>query len=178
MKSLYAIAALTFLGACGAPVSTASTQIIPGDRSHDVQVRAAGAASCGALSSAQMSTALATTNAYRAQGGLGALRVNAQLTQAAQQQACFMARSGRMTHAGPDGEGSMTRAARTGYNPRIIAENIGYGKYGVPGIITAWNNSPGHRSNAMHPRINEFGIGVATDAAGTEYWAAVYGGQQ
>lgn len=159
------------LAACGGP-----TETIPASkyRGYDVTVSAAGAATCGALSSGEVATAVASTSALRARSGLPGVSPNADLNRIAAQQACHMAKTGIMSHAGPKNEGPKQRAKAVGYAPRIIAENIAAGPYGLQQALTAWEVSSAHRANTTLAPVRDFGIGVATGADGTRYWAAVY----
>lgn len=143
-------------------------------RHYDVQVSQAGGASCDALSSGELASAAAATSSVRASRGLGPVRVNAKLTRIAQQQACHMAKTGLMSHAGASNEGPKQRAKSVGYQPTIIAENIAAGPYSLQQVLAAWTSSPGHITNISLPAVNDFGIGVAVGADGTRYWAAVY----
>ena len=162
---------LGLLSACGGP-----TETIPAGkyRGYDVTVSAAGSASCGALSAAEVATAVASTSALRVRSGLPGVSAKADLNRIAAQQACHMAKTGIMSHAGPSNEGPKQRAKAAGYTPRIIAENIAAGPYGLQQVLTAWEVSSAHRANTTLPPVKDFGIGLATGADGTRYWAAVY----
>lgn len=171
MKKL--ILALPFLAAaCGssAPVEN------HGDKYHksDVVVSAPGPAECNIITDAEAEVALRLTNQKRASEGLTPLSVNPKLMKIASLQACNQAKSGVMSHAGPDHDGPKHRAKANGYKPRIIAENIASGPFDVEKSAKAWNASKDHTGNIMIPETREFGIGSAVGPNGFIYWAAVY----
>ncbi|WP_420343431.1 CAP domain-containing protein [Paenirhodobacter sp.] len=176
------------LAACGAahppPVATQSTSApaprLPGrvvwtDGHGDIAVAAAGQAHCPAVSPSEAQVALAQTNATRAQQGLPPLVTDPTLQRVAEQHACDMANRGAMTHLGTKTTGPMARAKQEGYRPRIIAENIAAGRFGLDRTLAEWSASPGHRANIMIGQMREFGIGYAVAADGkTMFWTAVY----
>lgn len=166
--SLLSLAALASCG--GAPKEDHGSRY----RMSDVVVSGSGEASCGTLPAAQAQAALAMTNSKRASAGLPPLTVNPKMMRIAAEHACFQARSGVMSHAGPDGEGPKHRAKAVGYKPRVIAENIASGPYSVAQAVSAWNNSSGHIANIMIPQTRDFGIGSAVGPNGFVYWTAVY----
>jgi uncharacterized protein YkwD len=114
------------------------------------------------------------TNALRHAEGRGVLLVDAALTVAAQAQACHMARSGRMGHAGPGGSGVGERAGAAGYAWGGIAENVAAGQRDAGAVAAGWRRSPGHRRNMLDPAAQHIGLGVA-EAGGRLYWAMVLG---
>lgn len=172
LRKFMLTAGLLTLAACS---TTTTGPEDPGKyRGYDVQVSGAGDASCGALSSAEVARAVAVTSAFRASRGLPAVSADQRLNKIAAQQACHMAKTGLMSHAGPSNEGPKHRAKAAGYAPSIIAENIAAGPYGLEQALSAWNASGGHVANITLPAVRDFGIGVATGADGTRYWAAVY----
>ena len=105
-------------------------------------------------------------NQARQSQGLARIGFNRQLAQAAQAQACDVAATGRFDHRGSDGSNSHTRVERTGYDTCLTAENLAWGFPDPSRIINGWMNSAGHRRNMLHPRIGEFGVGLAQGASG------------
>ena len=146
-------------------------------RDYDQRLSAGGAAQCASLSGAEIGRAVARTNALRARSGAAPLQANATLSSIAAQQACHMAKTGLMSHAGPRSEGPKDRARAAGYAPRIIAENIAAGPYDLNAVLGAWETSSSHRSNATLGAVRDFGIGMAVGADGNRYWASVYAGR-
>lgn len=165
--------AILAIAGCGSTIQS------PSDpqqfRGYDQRVSQAGSAQCTPLSGGEISQAVARTNAAR--GSAADVRANAALNKIALDQACYMARTGVMSHAGPRNEGPKARAQAAGYAPRIIAENIAAGPYGLEAVLRAWEVSPSHRSNLTLGAVRDMGIAMAVGADGSRYWAAVYAGK-
>jgi uncharacterized protein YkwD len=49
-------------------------------------------------------------------------------------------------------------------------ENIAEGQQSPQAVMTAWMNSPGHRSNILSPSYTQIGVGAAKDSRGVIYW--------
>lgn len=178
------------LAACGpvqqqAEVSTAlSTKsamprgILWTDGHGPVHVSVAGEPQCASLSAAETRLALGQSNAVRAQAGLPAMRGNAKLQKAAEQQACDMARRGVMEHRGARSNGPAMRVKQLGYKPKITAENIAAGAssiFDLNGTLREWSASAKHRQNTNIPQMKEMGIGRALSPDGrVAYWSVVY----
>lgn len=99
------------------------------------------------------------------------------LTQAAQDQAWYMARKHDLdqedfNHRGGNGTPGQ-RAARFGYTG-LIKENIARGYKSVDKTFSAWEDSDNHR-DAIYSDTTEAGFGYAVAKDGTTYWVAVYG---
>lgn len=139
---------------------------------------AAASISCVAPSNVnEMATEIAAgVNANRRANGEAPLRFNRRLGQAAMVHACDMLVHNFFDHAGSDGSNSQRRVRTAGYDDCIVAENIAWGYPRSEQIITGWMNSPGHRRNMMHPRIEEFGVGISQGPKGP-YWVLVVGKQ-
>lgn len=175
MKRITITSLLLALAACGA--NPTSSYDGPADkyRDKDHVISAAGVASCQALSSETEAVALQETNRFRAANGLSPLRRDQRLSAIATEQACHMARTGILSHAGPQNEGPKHRAAAKGYQARMIAENIGAGPFDLGRILSEWEKSSGHRANILLGPVKDYGIGTATGPDGSRYWVAVYG---
>ncbi|WP_296425393.1 CAP domain-containing protein [Yoonia sp.] len=113
-------------------------------------------------------------NASRRANGQSELRFNPRLGRAATRHACDMLAHDFFDHRGSDGSTSQTRVQAAGYKDCIVAENIAWGYPSAPQIIAGWMNSPGHRTNMLHPRIEEYGVGITQGARGP-YWVLVVG---
>lgn len=113
-------------------------------------------------------------NESRRANGQASLRFNRELGRAAMRHACDMLVNDFFDHQGSDGSNSQARVRRAGYNDCIVAENIAWGYPRSEQIITGWMNSPGHRRNMLHPRIEEFGVGITQGPRGP-YWVLVVG---
>ncbi len=105
-------------------------------------------------------------NQTRQQNGARAIAANAQLSQAAQAQACDVARTGNYSHRGSDGSDVSARVRRAGYGSCLTAENLAWGFRRAPQVIAGWMTSQGHRANMLNGRASEFGIGVAQGSDG------------
>jgi uncharacterized protein YkwD len=109
------------------------------------------------------SAMLCLHNAERRARGLGALRLNDRLSQAAQAHAADMVRSGYFGHQSRRGITFVSRIRSRGFRGFPLGENIaaGDGDLASPTAIVAdWMRSAGHRSNILNPRYKEIGIGV------------------
>lgn len=113
-------------------------------------------------------------NASRRANGESTLRFSRELGRAAMRHACDMLANDFFDHRGSDGSNLQARVTRVGYNACIVAENIAWGYPRPEQIIDGWMNSPGHRRNMLHPRIEEFGIGISQGPRGP-YWVLVVG---
>lgn len=133
---------------------------------------AEAAVACSAPTGAEIATNSDNINHQRQGNGLSAVRVHPALVQAAAQQACDMARRGRMSHAGRGGVGARVRAA--GYSASVTAENIAAGQMDARAAISAWIRSPAHRANILNRRVRDIGVAQAVGADGrTRYWSLV-----
>lgn len=139
---------------------------------------AAAAQSCVAPANVNaMATEIAAgLNANRRAQGQAPLRFNRRLGQAAMVHACDMLVHDFFDHRGTDGSSSQSRVRTAGYQDCIVAENIAWGYPRSEQIISGWMNSPGHRRNMLHPRIEEFGVGI-TQGPNGPYWVLVVGKQ-
>lgn len=118
----------------------------------------------------------AGVNASRRANGEAPLRFSPTLGRAAMGHACDMLVNNFFDHRGSDGSSSQVRVQKAGYNDCIVAENIAWGYPRSEQIINGWMNSPGHRRNMLHPRIEEFGVGITQGPRGP-YWVLVVGKQ-
>ena len=116
----------------------------------------------------------AGVNQSRRANGQSSLQFNRQLGQAAMRHACDMQANNFFDHRGSDGSTPQRRVRRAGYNDCIAAENIAWGYPRSSQIINGWMNSPGHRRNMLHPRIEEFGVAITEGPKGP-YWVLVLG---
>lgn len=112
---------------------------------------------------------LELTNIERSKAGLPPLRLNPQLTTAAQTHSENMARSKSISHQLP-GELSLgDRISRAGYKWSAIAENVAAGQKTPELAVSAWINevppNDGHRRNILNPNYRELGVGYSNN-----YW--------
>ena len=119
-------------------------------------------------------------NAYRKQNGLRPVELNPQLTSAAKDHARDLAKWDRISHYGSDGSNPWDRVKRSGYNPKVAAENVGTGQATVDEVFKGWRASDGHNKNLLLPDATHMGIALVRDQK-TEFktfWALVMGAPQ
>lgn len=122
-----------------------------------------------------LATDIATgVNASRRANGQAPLEFNQQLSRAAMRHACDMLVNNFFDHRGSDGSTSQRRVKATGYRDCIVAENLAWGYPRPEQIVDGWMKSAGHRRNMLHPRIEEFGVGITQGPKGP-YWVLVMG---
>lgn len=121
------------------------------------------------------------TNNFRSQNGLAPVRLNTQLTTAAQNQSQGMALQDYFDHVSPTGTTPGQRATAAGYRWSRVSENIGAGYTTAAGVVQGWIDSPGHRANMLDPKVSEIGVGyffLGNDTGNENwnyYWTQVFG---
>ena len=116
-------------------------------------------------------------NQYRRDQGLKPLRLNAALTDAAKEHSRDLAKWDRISHYGSDGSNPWDRVKRTGYKPRLAAENVGTGQASFDEVLRGWKESPGHNKNLLLADAKEMGLALVQDPK-TEFksfWTLVIG---
>ncbi len=116
-------------------------------------------------------------NQYRQEKGLKPLRLNAALTDAAKEHSRDLAKWDRISHYGSDGSNPWDRVKRTGYKPRLAAENVGTGQVSFNEVLKGWKESPGHNKNLLLGDAREMGLALVQDPK-TEFksfWTLVIG---
>ncbi len=109
----------------------------------------------------------------RAENGLGPVRTNPKLEQAAERHAQDMAKRGFFSHTGSNGSSVGKRARWAGYRFCVIAENIAKGQRSAAEAMQSWMTSPGHRRNLLDRRMKEIGVARAPG----NVWVMVLGAQ-
>ncbi len=121
--------------------------------------------------------ALGQINAYRKQHGLKPLKLNAKLTAAAKAHARDLSKWDRISHYGSDGSNPWDRVKRTGYKPRLTAENVGTGQINFEEVMQGWKESQGHNKNLLLADAREAGLALVNNPR-TEFksfWTLVLG---
>jgi uncharacterized protein YkwD len=116
-------------------------------------------------------------NQYRHENGLKPLKLNAALTDAAKGHSRDLAKWDRISHYGSDGSNPWDRVKRTGYKPRLAAENVGTGQVSFSEVLRGWKESPGHNKNLLLSDAREMGLALVQDPK-TEFksfWTLVIG---
>ncbi len=104
--------------------------------------------------------ALAELNAYRADNGLNALKLNTKLNQASRVHAQDLATHGFAGHSGTDGSTHADRVQRQAYYFSVAAENVATGQKSWDKVFQAWKDSPGHDANLLAEGVTDFGIAL------------------
>lgn len=116
--------------------------------------------------SSRVNDVIAAINAYRAQNGLTAYNLNAQLSLAAQSHSEDAACNGLFGHNGTDGSMPISRVAAAGYSASSVTENV-YGSFpplSGQGVVNWWaidQTDPRHNQNLISAQYKDIGIGYA-----------------
>jgi uncharacterized protein YkwD len=100
-------------------------------------------------------------NAHRATVGCAALTWNPSVADVALGHSRDMIERNFFAHTNPDGASPFDRMSAAGISFSRAAENIAYGYPTATAVLTAWLNSPGHRSNIENCALTEHGVGLA-----------------
>jgi uncharacterized protein YkwD len=114
----------------------------------------------------------AGVNATRRANGESTIRFNRRLGRAATAHACDMMQNAFFDHEGTDGSNSVIRVESAGYRQCLVGENLAWGYPESARIISEWMHSAGHRAIMLHPRVEEFGVGISQGENGP-YWVLV-----
>ncbi|WP_181174525.1 CAP domain-containing protein [Mesorhizobium sp. B2-3-10] len=122
------------------------------------------------------SSATGTLASLRATAGRGPLTPDAQLEQAALQQAGYMAQRENMSHTTGWGEDFASRMRDNGVHG-AAAENIAAGRFDQQKLFDIWMHSQGHRRNILDPDFSRFGLAYVRDGRdpNLRYWSLVLG---
>ncbi|GGO85171.1 hypothetical protein GCM10012280_18340 [Wenjunlia tyrosinilytica] len=113
-------------------------------------------------------------NKERATAGCRPVTLNSKLARAAQDYTDVMARSGVLSHTGPDGSTMTSRVEAAGYSWSALGENIAQGQKDAAAVMDAWMHSSGHRANILNCDFREIGVGVNTASSGP-WWTQDFG---
>lgn len=119
---------------------------------------------------------LLRTNGYRNSVEISDLVLDNNLCIAATIRAIELAYSVDVTnisHTRPNGSNPNTVADELGISWTDFGENIAAGYNTVEKVITAWYNSPGHRSNMEDSRYQKLGVGYY-ELNGSKYWVQLF----
>jgi len=103
---------------------------------------------------------LSLHNVERKKVGLPPLKLNAELTNSAQQKALAMLESNCWSHYCPDGKSPWEFFDAAGYMYLYAGENLAEGYYNNEDVMVAWMNSPTHKENVIKPEYEEVGFGI------------------
>ncbi len=114
-------------------------------------------------------------NAYRAESGVGALVIDADLARIAGDYARHLAEAGRMTHGLEPYGGLEKRLKAAGYPYAAAGENLGQGYRTIRQTITGWKHSPPHDRGMKDAEMTRMGIASAENPRkrGDVYWCLI-----
>ncbi|GHI82682.1 CAP domain-containing protein [Streptomyces xanthophaeus] len=128
----------------------------------------------GTVNADAESAVLSLVNKERKAAGCDPLTANAKLNAAARAYSDTMARSGVMSHTGPDGSTMTSRVEAAGYAWSRLGENIARGQSDADAVMNAWMNSSGHRANILNCDFREIGVGLHKGDGGP-WWTQNFG---
>lgn len=111
-------------------------------------------------------TIISLTNSERASRGLSPLKLNAELSQAAQAKAGDMLARDYWAHISPVGTQPWYFITQSGYTYRYAAENLARDFSNPESIVSAWITSPSHRENLFNAKYQDIGVAVVDGKLG------------
>jgi hypothetical protein len=103
---------------------------------------------------------LRETNLKRALNGVAPLKLNSELSQAADMKAKDMFAKNYWAHISPDGTTPWVFIKDSGYQYLYAGENLARGYNSSADVVNAWMNSPTHRENLLSPHYTDIGFAV------------------
>ncbi len=100
------------------------------------------------------------TNQQREKNGLDDLKMNDQLTNAAQAKADDMFAKNYWAHNSPDGTTPWVFIKGAGYDYVYAGENLARGFNSAQDVVDAWMASPDHKANLLSPNFKDVGFAV------------------
>jgi uncharacterized protein YkwD len=169
-------------GAPAAPSEAAAPRPAPAVAAAPAATRSDGTG--GALSPILATRALQLVNKIRAKGArcgtelygpAAPVTPSGTLDGVAFGHADDMATNNYFEHKDLEGKTPSDRVRATGYQEKLVGENIAYGPKSVDEVVQGWLDSPGHCENIMDPRFVEMGLGYAAshDSKHALYWVQV-----
>lgn len=104
---------------------------------------------------------LESTNEQRVRNGQAPLKINTELSKAAQAKANDMTNRNYWSHATPDGQEPWVFIQQANYSYQKAGENLAYGFNTSHNAVIGWMNSPSHRANLLDGAYKEVGFGFA-----------------
>ena len=102
------------------------------------------------------------------------MKENWQLSRIARYKSADMATKNYFSHTSPTYGSPFKMMESFGIRYSSAGENLAYGQKTPQQVMTAWMNSPGHRSNIMSPSFSQIGVGYATNKNGVPYWTQMF----
>jgi uncharacterized protein YkwD/uncharacterized protein YukE len=115
------------------------------------------------------------TNVERLKVGLGSLKINSKLSNAAGNKLQDIFKQQYFEHLSPSGVGVSDLAKQSAYEYVVVGENLALGSFGSnQALLAAWMASPGHKANIIDPRYQDIGVAVGRGMfQGSMQWVAV-----
>lgn len=107
---------------------------------------------------------LSKTNEERKSDKKPALKLNSELSEAAQTKAKDMVERNYWSHTTPDGKAPWLFIDQAGYSYDKAGENLAYGFSNSANTVYAWMNSSPHRANILDSAFSEVGFGIANSS--------------
>lgn len=123
---------------------------------------------------AQENEVIRLVNVERAKKGLPALRANWELSRVARMKSQDMINKNYFSHTSPTYGSPFDMMEAFGVKFSAAGENIAMGQRTPQAVMTAWMNSPGHRSNILGASYTQIGVGLARNKNGTSYWTQMF----
>lgn len=114
----------------------------------------------GTATDITVSALLQETNQKRAENGAGPLRINSELSVAAQKKADDMFAKDYWAHNNPDGVTPWGFIKNSGYDYAYAGENLARGFTTTSDAINAWMASPDHRRNMLSKNYQDVGFSI------------------
>lgn len=101
-----------------------------------------------------------------------ALVWNEKLQLSAYEHAAQMAATNLFSHTSLDGRELRDRALATGYNYKMLGENIAAGQVDITAVVKAWLHSPPHCKQMLHSELTEVAVACVAKrrAFYVRYW--------
>ena len=115
-------------------------------------------------------------NTLRRAAGAPDLALNPLLTAAAATHSRDMATQNRPWHFGSDGSSPITRVQRTGYQGRMLGENISETYETEIETLSAWMALSDTRAVILDPAARDIGVAWFQEPAGKIWWTIITGG--
>jgi uncharacterized protein YkwD len=114
----------------------------------------------GANTNLSATSLLQDTNQARNRGNEDPLKLNSQLSAAAQAKAQDMVAHDYWAHTSPNGVMPWSFISKSGYAYSTAGENLAYGFSNAEDAVSGWMNSNEHRANLLNPDFTEVGFGI------------------
>ena len=112
-------------------------------------------------------------NALRAAAGVRQVQLSSQLNAAAETHSRDMSVQNRPWHFGSDGSSPIDRIQRTGYNGRLVGENISETFETELQTLSAWMETPETRQVILDRRASDIGFSWFQEPSGKIWWTLV-----